>query len=82
MCNLEWNFIPSTVPEIEYEAPQELDSAMLDIYRSAQPADIFGDVIAEDDAPHGRFARARFPHQKDLLLLRFLKVVHSGYFSG
>lgn len=75
-------FIPSTVPKIEYKAPQELDSAVLDIYRCTQAADIFGDIIAEDDAAHGRFARARLAHEEDLLLLGFLKAVHTGSFPG
>ena len=75
-------FIPSAVPEIEYKTPQELDGAVLDIYRCTQAANIFGDIIAEDDAAHGRFARARLAHEEDLLLLRFLKAVHVGSFTG
>ena len=55
--------VPSTVPEIENKTPQEFDSAVLDIYRCTQAANIFGDVIAEDDAAHGRFPRSRLAHQ-------------------
>ena len=75
-------FIPSAVPEIEYKTPQELDGAVLDIYRCTQAANIFGDVIAEDDAAHGRFTRARLAHEEDLLLLGFLKAVHVGRLPG
>ena len=70
--------IPSTIPQIEYQTSQELDSAVLDIYRSTQAANIFCDVIAEDDAAHGRFTRSRLAHQEDFFLLGFLKVVHVG----
>ena len=73
-----YGFIPSTIPQIEYETSQELDSAVLDIYRSTQAANIFCDVIAEDDAAHGRFARSRLAHEKDFLLLGFLNIVHVG----
>ena len=53
---------------------------MLDIYRGTEATDIFGDIIAEYYATHGRFARSRLAHQEDLLLLRFLKIVHAGGF--
>ena len=71
-------FIPSAIPKIEYKTPQELDSAVFDIYRCTQTANIFGDIVAEDDAAHGRFARARLAHEEDLLLLGFLEAVHTG----
>ncbi len=54
---------------------------MFDIYRCTQAANIFGDIIAEDDAAHRRFARTRLAHQEDLLLLGFLEAVHPGSFS-
>ena len=74
--------IPSAIPKIEYKTAQELDSAVLDIYGGPETADIFGDIIAEDDAAHRRFTRARFAHQENLLLLGLLKVVHSGSVPG
>ena len=74
-------FIPSAIPKIEYKTPQELDSAVFDIYRCTQTANIFGDIVAEDDAAHGRFARARLAHEEDLLLLGFLEAVHTGSFA-
>ena len=74
-------FIPSTIPKIEYETAQELDSAVLNVYGCTQAADIFGDVIAENDTAHRRLARAGFAHKKDFLLLGFLKAVHAGGLS-
>ena len=54
--------IPSTVPKIEYKTPQELDSAVLNIYGCAQATNIFGDIVAKDDATHGRLPRSRLTH--------------------
>lgn len=77
-----YRFIPSTIPKIEYETAQELDSAVLNVYCCTQAANIFGNVIAEDDTAHRRLARARLAHKKDFFLLGLLKAVHAGSFSG
>ena len=84
MYDCKFRFVPSAVPKIEYEASQEFDSAVLDIDCCTEAANIFGDVIAKDDATHGGFARARFAHEEDLLLLGFFEAVHcgSGSFPG
>ena len=62
--------IPSAVPEVEDQVSQELELSMLDIDCGSQSADILGHEVAEDDAPHGRFAGARLAHEEDLLLGR------------
>lgn len=43
---------PSTVPDIEQEIAQKLDSFLVDVNGGAQPANVLCDVIAEDDAAH------------------------------
>lgn len=61
--------IPSTVPKIEHEVAHKLDVAMLDIDSRAQPAHIFGNVIAEDDTPHRRLAGSTLAHKQHFALL-------------
>ena len=66
MARVQWRvyrFIPSTIPKIENKTAQELDSAVLNIYCCTQAADVFGDIIAEDDAAHRRLARAGLAHK-------------------
>lgn len=75
---LRFGCIPSTVPEVEYKTPKEFDCTVLNIYCCTQAANIFGDIIAEDDTAHRRLARARLAHQEDFFLLGFLKAVHAG----
>lgn len=71
---------PSTVPQVQRQVPHELDMTVLHINRSAQSADIFGDVVAEDDGAHGRLSRPALPHQEDLSLL--LADVHGDVLRG
>lgn len=49
---------------------------MLDIDGRAQPAHVLGNIIAEDDAPHGGFARAALAHQQHLALLLAFDRIH------
>jgi hypothetical protein len=79
--------VPSTVPEVEHEVAHELDVAVFDIDGRAQPAHIFGNVIAEDDASHRRLAGSTLAHQQHLALLLALYGIHheragAGRFVG
>ena len=68
--------VPSAIPEIQHEVPHELDVAVLDVDSGTQSADILGDIVAEDNASHGRLARATFAHQQHLALLLTLLGIH------
>lgn len=59
--------LPSTVPEIQRQVAHELSMAVLNIDGGAETTNIFGNIIAEDDAAHGGLARATLAHQEDLL---------------
>ena len=50
--------------------------AVLYVDCRTEPANILGDIIAEDDRAHRRLARAALAHQQHLSLL--LASVHSG----
>jgi len=69
---------PSAVPEIEHEVSHELDVAVLDVDCRAQPTDIFGDIVTEDDASHRRLASSALAHQQYLALLLPLDRIHPG----
>lgn len=58
---------PSTVPEIKCQVAHELSMAMLDIDGGSETPDVFGDIVAEDDAAHGGLAGTALAHQQDLL---------------
>jgi len=51
---------------------------MLDINGRPEAAHVFGDIVAEDDATHGGFARATLAHQEDFLFLWFLERIHDA----
>lgn len=71
--------IPSTVPQVQHEIAHELDVAVFDVYGGPQSPDVFGNIVAEDDAPHGRLAGAALAHEQDLALLLALGGrVHPG----
>lgn len=61
--------LPSAIPQVEYEISHESNVAVFDVNCSAQAAHIFGDIVAEYDGPHGRFASSRSSHQQHLSLL-------------
>lgn len=68
--------LPAAVPEIEHEVSHEFDIAVLDVDCCSESTDIFGDVVAEDDSPHRRLARATFAHQQHFPLLLAARDVH------
>jgi hypothetical protein len=51
--------------------------AMLDIDGGSEATDVFGDIVAEDDAAHGGLAGTAFAHQQDLLFA--FASVHDEY---
>ena len=44
--------IPSTVPYVEHQVPEELEGAAFDPNGGCQAAHVFGHVITEDDTSH------------------------------
>ncbi len=67
---------PTTVPQVEGQIPQESHVTVLDIDRRSQSSRVLGDVIRKDDGAHRRLSRSALAHQKHLLLLLGLFVVH------
>ena len=61
--------LPPAIPQIQRQIPHELDMAVFHVNRGPQPPHILGDVVAEDNRPHRRLARAALPHQQHLSLL-------------
>lgn len=68
--------LPSAIPQIQHEVAHELDVAVFDINGSAQSANVFCNIVAENDASHGRLASTALAHQQHLPLLLTLLRVH------
>lgn len=51
---------PAAVPEVEGEIAKEAHVRVLDVDGGPETTRIFGDVVTEDDRPHGRLAGAGF----------------------
>ena len=61
--------LPATIPQVEHEISHEFDVTVLDIDRSTQPPNIFGDVVTENYSSHRRLPSAALAHQQHLALL-------------
>lgn len=68
--------VPPAVPKVEHQIAHELDVAVLHVNGRTQSADVFGDIVAEDDAAHGRLAGAALAHEQHLALFLALDRVH------
>lgn len=62
--------LPSTVPQIQHQIAHEAYIAVLDIDGGSKSADVFGDIVTEDNGAHRRLSRTRLSHQQYFALLR------------